>query len=148
MGVKKLVGLVGLASIIFLSGCRSQPNVNKYLNPNIKDAKLKKQMFEEDSLRCELFANNSVSRQNTTHYINTSNNSGSGTFDMTNTSTGQQYSGSYNSYNNASFGSGFSSGLANGSAIGSSMAESMRVSSMREKAWKYCMLRSGWLSKE
>ncbi len=133
--------LVGSLAILF-SGCGKQPDVNKYVNPKITNENIKQQKFKDDSLRCELYAHNSISQPNrTSNYVYGGNDSGS--FDMTNVATGQQYSGTYSSN-----GGGFSKGLANGSAVGGAWANSIKTNNMREKAWKYCMLSAGWREKQ
>ncbi len=138
--------IVATGAIGLLVGCGTQPNlnqnVNTYVNSKIKNENTKQQKFKEDSLRCELYANNSVSQPNRT-YNYVPDNSRSGDFSMRNTATGERYSGSYSSNS----GGGFSRGLANGSAFGSSIADNMRVKDMTEKAWKYCMMSAGWREK-
>ena len=130
---------MGLASAIFLVGCTNQPNVNKYINPKIKNQALKQQKFKEDSLKCQVFADNMVSMPKQSYYPQTYSDSGN--FEMTNIATGQQYSGTYGS------GGGFAKGLAAGSAVGSDIGNGIAVAVKRNRAWKYCMLLSGWHEK-
>ena len=130
-----LLSLVGIALIV--GGCaNSYPSVNKYTNPKIKNTKLKQQRFKEDSLKCQVFAENTVAMPNRTYYI--PSGSGSGNIEMTNIYTGEHYSGTY------STGGGFASGLAAGSAAGAQMGEAIAVKAKQKRAWEYCMLVSGW----
>ena len=134
--------ILSAGAIVLFVGCTNQPNVNKYVNPKIKNETLKQQKFKEDSLRCDFFADKSVSQPNKTYNF-VPNNSSSGNFDMTNIATGQQYSGTYDSYSSG----GFSTGLANGAAVGSMWADGIKAKQMKDRAWKYCMLSAGWHEK-
>ncbi len=131
-----IVGVMAMTGLLFLTGC-GQPNVNNYVNPKIKNQNLKKEIFKYDNQKCQLYAYRSVPNPTAVVYPY-SYGSGSGTFDMTNTATGAQYSGTYRS------GGGFSRGLARGSAVGQSMVNSYQSAAMKSQAWALCMIRSGW----
>ena len=138
--MKKYFIFIGATSILILTGCsNSYPTVNKYTNSKIKNEKSKQQIFKNDSLKCQVYADNIVSMPQRSYY--TPAYSGSGDFKMTNTATGQEYRGTYNS------GGSFSSGLASGSAVGGQMADKMEENKKKTRAWQYCMLSSGWHEK-
>ena len=126
--MKKVGILLGLSSLLMITAC-SHGTANQYFNPKIRNEKIKQQRFQEDSLRCEVFADRLVGNPQTPVVLPP----GSGTFTATD-SRGEIYHGTYQSMGS------FSSGLLAGSAFADGIATGVR----RNRAWEYCMLTLGW----
>lgn len=116
--------------LILFGGC-TQKGI--WVNPNITSKQETNIQLKKDDGYCDAVSYGAVPMP--TQVIN--NNNKNGTFNTTNTATGERYSGTYTSNNSGGFAKGFS----NGAAVG----ESMRANADRLNVWKSCMYNLGWL---
>lgn len=121
---------VSVLILISFSGCIQK---GIWVNPNITSKQETNIQFKKDDGYCDAVSYGAVPMP--TQVIN--NNNKNGTFNATNTATGERYSGTYTSNNSGGFAKGFN----NGAAVGASM----RANADRLNVWKSCMYNLGWL---
>ena len=125
----KLLFLCIFSTIIF-TGC-TQKGI--WINPNLTSKPEHDIQLKKDDGYCDAVSYGAVPMP--TQVINNYNKKG--TFNATNTATGERYSGTYTSNNSGGFAKGFNNGAA--------MGERMRANADRLNVWKSCMYNLGWV---